>query len=103
MAKRNYPLYKGLQRPLVFKMFKGRFIYWALGSLLGGIVAGIIVGAAVSSLAGLISMVMISLPLLFFTISKQKKGLYEKKVDEASFIIQPQHRQVRKHESKTKI
>ncbi|MGI8633844.1 MAG: hypothetical protein ACR2KZ_00430 [Segetibacter sp.] len=90
MAK-EYQIYKGLQRPLVFKMFKGRFIYWALGSLVGGIVAGIAIGATVSSLAGLVAMLIVSFPLLLFTIEKQKKGLYDKKTDEAVFIISPNH------------
>jgi hypothetical protein len=90
MAK-EYQIYKGLQRPLVFKMFKGRFIYWALGSLVGGIVAGIVIGATVSSSAGLVSMLIVSFPLLLFTLEKQKKGLYDKKTDEAVFIISPHH------------
>ncbi len=103
MGIQVYPLYKGLQRPLVFKMFKGRFIYWALGSILAGIITGIIAGAAISSLAGLIIMTVVSIPLLFFTLRKQSKGLYEKKVNEAIFIIEPQHRQYFKNESKAKV
>src|SRR3954471_2334668 len=91
MAKREYQIYKGLQRPLVFKMFKGRFIYWGLGSLLAGIVAGIVFGGTVSSLAGLIAMFVVSVPLLLLTIEKQKKGLFDKTKDEAVFIISPQH------------
>lgn len=91
MAK-EYQIYKGLQRPLVFKMFKGRFIYWAMGSLVGGIVAGIAIGAVISSFSGLIAMLVVSLPLLLFTIEKQKKGLYDKKADHAVFIISPRHR-----------
>jgi uncharacterized membrane protein YoaK (UPF0700 family) len=91
MHKKQYPIYKGLQRPLVFKMFKGRFIYWGLGSLVGGLVAGIIIGSVVSSLAGLIAMLVVSLPLLLYTIEKQKKGLYDKKTDEGVFIISPIH------------
>src|SRR4051794_5235293 len=77
MAKREYQIYKGLQRPLVFKMFKGRFIYWGLGSLLAGIVTGIVFGGTVSSLAGLIAMFVVSVPLLLLTIEKQKKGLFD--------------------------
>jgi uncharacterized membrane protein YoaK (UPF0700 family) len=92
MAKKQYQIYKGLQRPLVFKMFKGRFIYWALGSLVGGILAGIVLGAVVSSFAGLIAMLVVSFPLLMLTIEKQKQGLYHKKTDEAVFIISPRHR-----------
>lgn len=104
MAK-EYQLYKGLQRPLVFKMFKGRFIYWALGSLVGGIVAGIVIGAVVSSFAGLIAMLIVSFPLLLFTIEKQKKGLFDKKSDQSVFIITPRHRilKINSHENQKEI
>lgn len=98
MAKRDYHIYKGLQRPLVFKMFKGRFIYWGLGSLVGGIISGITIGALVSSLAGLVAMLVVSFPLLLFTIEKQKKGLYDKRTDDAVFIISPHHHLKRNQE-----
>ncbi|HEX8356011.1 MAG TPA: hypothetical protein VF610_01295 [Segetibacter sp.] len=97
MARKEYQIYKGLQRPLVFKMFKGRFIYWGLGSIVGGIVAGIVVGSTISSLAGLVAMLIVSLPLLLYTIEKQKQGLYDKKTDEAVFIISPKTSPVKKN------
>ena len=37
---RKYPVYKGLQRPLIFKVFKGKFLYWGIASLLMGLVFG---------------------------------------------------------------
>lgn len=97
MVKKQFNVYKGLQRPLVFKMFKGRFIYWGLGSLVGGIVAGIAVGAILSSLAGLVAMLAVSFPLLLFTIQKQKNGLYDKRSDKAVFIIAPHHHIKKNH------
>ena len=39
MAKR-FAVYKGLQKPLIFRGFRGKFIYWGLGSLLAGLVLG---------------------------------------------------------------
>jgi hypothetical protein len=36
----KFAIYKGLQRPLVFRSFKGKFIYWGVGSLLAGLVLG---------------------------------------------------------------
>ncbi len=100
MTARTYFIYKGLQRPLVFKVFKGRFIYMALGALVGGITCGIIASILISAVAGLIVMALISIPLLMFTIEKQKHGLYEKRRDEAVFIIPSQHSIYRKHEGK---
>ena len=103
MSKKVYLLYKGLQRPLVFKMFKGRFIYWAVGSIVAGIIGGIISGIVISSIAGIIAMAVISGPLLLMTIEKQKKGLYEKRVDDVIFIVSPKHFIRRKYESKEKV
>lgn len=78
MEKNVYPLYKGLQRPLVFKMFKGKYIYWAMGSIITGIVTGGVISATVSSVIGIMSMAFISAPLLLFVITKQKLGLHTK-------------------------
>ena len=36
----KFAIYKGLQRPLVFRSFKGKFIYWGVGSLMAGLVLG---------------------------------------------------------------
>lgn len=99
METKSYSLYKGLQRPLVFKVFKGKFIYWAMGSVLAGIVGGGLIGAFVSQLLGLTSMVGISVPLLLYTLNKQKQGLYSKRKDFAIFIFSPKHR-LRNHSSK---
>ena len=101
-SKKTYALYKGLQRPLIFKSFKGKFIYWAMGSLLAGIIIGGLVAALISSFIGILLMVVISVALLFMTIQKQKQGLYVKKVQDNFFMIPPKHRPIN-YESKTKI
>ena len=89
MEQRNYQLYKGLQRPLVFKFFRGKFIYWAMGSIIAGVVFGGLLSALVSSLAGIIGLVAVAVPLMLFTISKQKQGLYAKKKETGIFINPP--------------
>ncbi len=86
---KKYLLYKGLQRPLVFKMFKGRFIFLALGSMGAGIVAGGIVTALISSIGGLVTLAAVSMPLLMLTLRKQKRGLSDKKRDQAIYISKP--------------
>jgi hypothetical protein len=91
MQQLTYALYKGLQRPLIFKFFKGKFIYWALGSLVTGIITGGIMSALVSAFAGLACLLGVSLPLLFYTISKQKHGLHSKARDTAIYMITPKH------------
>jgi hypothetical protein len=92
MQQLTYALYKGLQRPLIFKFFKGKFIYWALGSLVTGIITGGIMSALVSAFAGLACLLGVSLPLLFYTISKQKQGLHSKARDTSIYMISPKHR-----------
>ena len=92
MEQLTYALYKGLQRPLIFKFFKGKYIYWALGSLVAGIITGGIISAVASAFAGLASLLGVSLPLLLYTMSKQKKGLHSKAKDTAIYMIAPKHR-----------
>jgi uncharacterized membrane protein YoaK (UPF0700 family) len=96
MERLTYALYKGLQRPLVFKFLRGRFIYWGLGSIVAGIITGGIVSAFFSSLAGLVTLLCVSLPLLLHTISAQKKGLHRKRRDHGVFMIAPKQR-LRRH------
>ena len=85
----SFGIYKGLQRPLVFKFLTGKFIYWALGSIIAGIVGGGLISVFISSFAGVVAMVAISLPLLFYTISKQKQGLHSKKREFGIYIVTP--------------
>jgi uncharacterized membrane protein YfcA len=84
----QYSLYKGLQRPLVFKMFKGKYIYWAMGSIIAGVIVGGALSAMISSYAGIIAFAAITLSLIFYTISRQKQGLNVKKRERSIFIVQ---------------
>lgn len=89
MPQREYQVYKGLQRPLVFKMFKGKFIYWAMASVLVGILIGGITSAAVNSILGVFLMLIITGAGMAFTLSKQKDGLYNKSLHNGSLIFPP--------------
>lgn len=88
----RFSLYKGLQRPLVFKMFKGKYIYWAMGSVIAGVIIGGTLSALVSSYAGIIAFTSMTVSLIFYTISRQKQGLNAKKKENAIFIIQPRQK-----------
>ena len=57
----EYPMFKGLQRPLEFMGIQGRYIYWAAGAI------GLGSGAALILL-------------------KQRKGLHSKKNDKGVFV-----------------
>ena len=89
MQTQEFAIYKGLQRPLVFKMFKGKFIYYAAGVLVSGIIIAGLITAIVSSIAGLIVLFIITVPGLLYVINKQKEGLHGKKRERAIFIHKP--------------
>jgi hypothetical protein len=77
VAKR-FAVYKGLQRPLIYKGFKGKFIYWGIGSMLAGLIAGALVMAIVNMYAGVFVLAAIIAGGLLYTASKQKGGLNDK-------------------------
>ena len=55
----DYPLFKGLQRPLEFMGIQGRYIYWAAGAAGGAIVGFIIAYCLIGFVAGLVSLVAV--------------------------------------------
>jgi hypothetical protein len=85
MAKR-FAVYKGLQKPLIFRGFKGKFIYWGLGSLLAGLVFGALTMSLVNMWLGAIILVGCVTGGLLFTAAKQKQGLHSKKCSSKIYI-----------------
>ena len=83
----DYPLFRGLQRPLEFMGLQGRYIYWAAGTaggaLLGFIMAYCIIGF-VAGLITLVASVSIGAALVLY---KQKKGLHTNKEDKGVYIF----------------
>ena len=89
MHTEEFAIYKGLQRPLVFKMFKGKFIYYAAGVLVSGIIIAGLTTAIISSIVGLVVLFAITVPGLLYVINQQKEGLHGKKRERAIFIHKP--------------
>jgi hypothetical protein len=83
----GYHVYKGLQQPLVFQSFKGRYIYWAMGSVLAGFFSAVILTVAVNFLAGFVALLAVSMGGLLYTNSRQKKGLHAKTRSTGVYII----------------
>jgi hypothetical protein len=75
---RRFNVYKGLQKPLVYRGFSGKFIYWGIGSLLFGLVMGALVIALFSKIMGLLVLISCISGGLSYTLSKQKQGLHTK-------------------------
>lgn len=83
----EYPVFKGLQKPLELLGFQGRYIYWAAGTA-GGAVAGFIVGYLVAGfLVGLALAVVILSSGGVTIFVKQRKGLHSKKEEKGVFIF----------------
>lgn len=102
MAK-QFQVYKGLQRPLVYRGFKGKYIYWGVGALLAGLVLGALTMALVNMWLGLMVLVAgISGGLVFIAV-KQKKGLHIKTRTTGVFIHQVNLKKLYRYGRKTSI
>lgn len=77
MAK-QFNIYRGLQKPLIYRGFQGKFIGWGIGSLVLSLVAGGLVGSLTNMILGGIICVGGFVGGLFFTSQQQKKGLHYK-------------------------
>lgn len=82
----DYPLFKGLQRPLEFMGIQGRYIYWAAATA-GIAIAGFILSYC---MAGFIpALIVLSVTVTGGTgliLFKQKKGLHGKRQERGVFI-----------------
>lgn len=75
----DYPMFKGLQRPLEFMGLQGRYIYWAAGAAGGGILGFIICYVISGFLVGLIALAVIGTIGAGLIMIKQRQGLHSKK------------------------
>lgn len=53
----DFPVFKGLQKPLEFMGFQGRYIYWAAGTASGAIVGFIIAYCLLGFVVGFVVLV----------------------------------------------
>ena len=97
---KRHPVFRGLQRPLVFKFVKGRYIYWFGGSLIGGFVIGMAVGAW-SMMAGILTVIVLTGGGMGYTAYKQRKGLHTKPEDKNYHIMLPRSLRLKSYD-KTK-
>lgn len=82
----SYPVFKGLQRPLEILGFQGRYIWWALSSVVGGVASLMIFSAVFSFLVGLLVCAFILCIGGGLIMSKQPKGLHSKDEKKGVFI-----------------
>ena len=82
----DYPLFKGLQKPLEFMGFRGRYIWWVAATVGGGIL-GFIVSYIMAGF--LVALIIVSIILAVggsTILVKQHQGLHSKKVAKGIFI-----------------
>jgi len=88
----EYPVFKGLQKPLEFMGLQGRYIYWAAATA-GSAIVGFIIGyLVVGFLAGIIILALVAAfgtGLIFF---KQRRGLHSKKCAKGVYVYFCSHR-----------
>lgn len=82
----DYPLFKGLQRPLEMMGLQGRYIYWAAGAAGGAIVGFIIAYCLLGFVAGLVVLATVLSTGIALIILKQRKGLHSKKNDRGVYV-----------------
>ena len=83
---RKFSIYKGLQKPLVYKGFKGKFIGWGIGSLVLGLVGGGLLGTLTNMYLGGLATIAAIAGGLTYTFYRQKSGLHSKTRSRGVFI-----------------
>lgn len=82
----EYPMFKGLQRPLEFMGIQGRYIYWAAATA-GGAIVGFIIGyCVIGFVVGLVALLAVLAVGGILIIVRQRKGLHTKKSDHGVFV-----------------
>ncbi|QJD95951.1 plasmid transfer protein [Mucilaginibacter robiniae] len=84
---RKYAIYKGLQKPLIFKGFKGKFIYWGIGFLLAGLILGALTMSLVNMWLGAVVLIGTVTGGLLYTATRQKGGLHAKSRNRSILIL----------------
>ncbi|WP_443938828.1 plasmid transfer protein [Pedobacter sp. MW01-1-1] len=76
--EKHFPVYRGLQRPLTYKGFKGKYIYWGVGILLLSLVLGALSMALINMYVGATLMILLIIAGFFYIGLRQERGLHDK-------------------------
>ena len=82
----DYPLFKGLQRPLEMMGLQGRYIYWAAGAAGGAIVGFIIAYCLLGFVAGLVVLAAVLSTGIALIILTQGNGFHTNKHDRGVYV-----------------
>jgi hypothetical protein len=89
-----FNVYKGLQRPLIFKSLKGKFIYWGMACMLTAFIAAVVFSTLIHPIAGIVGLIIIALGGMLIIHQKQKKGLHSKTKSAGTYIVTPQFKRI---------
>lgn len=82
----EYPVFKGLQRPLEAFGFQGRYITWAACTLGGGILIFFVGYLVFGVLVAFLSLLAVLGVGALFIFLRQSKGLHSKNTEKGIFI-----------------
>lgn len=80
-------VFKGLQKPLVFHSFKGKYIYWGAGFAIGSLIIAIVLKFVGGYILSVLGMTVTLLGGFYYTAQRQKRGLYNKTVSKGIYIV----------------
>jgi len=84
----KYKLYKGLQKPIIYKGFKGKYILWGVVIMAAAVVTNIAISNFFNFFFAVGASAIILVLGLGYTLRCQKKGLHKKTVHSGIFSIQ---------------
>lgn len=99
--QKTFAVYKGLQKPLVFKGFKGKFIFWGLGCLVTALVAAVLTMTLFNTYLGVVVLIAVTVGGFIYISNLQKTGLHDKGLGKALFIFPARIKNSNKHAEKT--
>lgn len=86
-AETGFKVYKGLQKPLVFKNLKGKYIGWAAAAVVLSFILCIIIGNVFDVVYGLIALIAFSVLGVGLVLFKQSKGLHDRDPKTGIYIV----------------
>lgn len=82
-----YKISKGVQKPIMFKGFKGKYIYMAGGILLTALVEMVVFSSFIGFLLSMIIGIAIGTIGIAYVLRTQTKGLYKKNNKKGVFLV----------------
>lgn len=83
----EYPVFKGLQRPLEFMGLQGRYIWWGAGTVAGCLLGFMVIYMVLGFTAALVFFTVVAGFGGVSIMIKQRKGLHSKKIEKGIFVF----------------